>query len=195
VEGFYMKKYYGFLLLGLISFVLLIWKIANITEFGYYRIELIFIEIMILFSIVVAFKLYSRAKEGIFFAIVFFTLMSANSLYVFYKAFTFLSAIMLLWNLYGIVYFQKTKIKIRKKRRVLQKRRDYIDKQIGNIEEPKVIIEKKRYVAGKRGKYYYIEDHRNAKRITKKRHVVPHQRREEKAAILCSQGSRVQKDF
>ena len=68
-----------------------------------------------------------------------------------------------------IIYFAAAKKARKKCRRKLIKKRDEIDEQISTSEEvPKVIIEKKKWVAGKYGRFFYEEDGVDANRIKDK---------------------------
>jgi len=167
-----MKKYFSFIVLAAISFLISIFMLYKISDFNLFKKELLFIELMILLSIVVALKLFYTSKSGDFIASVFFALLSINSLIIFYKFRLVLSGAMLLITLYGLIYFLKARKPKKKKRRKLKRKSEEINKLIpGETKTPKVIIEKKKFVAGKRGAYYYSEGSDGAKRIKRKNRV------------------------
>jgi predicted membrane protein len=168
-----MRRYFSFILIALICFLLNIFLLTNISDYSFFRGELIFVELMILFSIAVAIKLYYESRSSDILAIVFFIISVINSLVIFSRWKTTIPTTLLLINLFGLVYFVSSKRPRKKKAIMLKRKQAEIDKQIGpdTDDEPKVIVEKKRFVAGKTGKFYYEDDHPNVKRIKEKNKV------------------------
>lgn len=160
-----MKKYFSFIIIAAISFLLNIFTLFNI-QFNF-KSQLVFVELMMLVAIIITIKLYRNPKPYNFLSVLFFMVLTLNSLYIFVNIMTILPTVILLLNLYGFIYFL-TQREIKKKRKIqIMNKEVELERQIGSDtdEIPKVIIENKKFVAGKRGKFFYLEDSIEAKRI------------------------------
>lgn len=169
-----MRKYTSFILLAFISFLLNIFILTSIKTIAVYRRELLFLELMILLAILIAIKLNYNTRASIPMAQMLFAILTINSLIFFVKCTSIIPSTLLLINMYGLLYFVKTTRCKRKKVILTHEKRKEIEKLLGGDldEHSEIIIEKIRYVAGKRGSYFYPEDHVKVNKIKKKNTVI-----------------------
>jgi len=168
-----MKKYYTFILVAMIAFLLNIFLLFNVETFNNFKFQLLFLELMVLISIAVAIKLYYKSKASNLFAIIFFVLMTIDSLFYFSLYKTIMPTAFLLISLYGLTYYIKQR-KPKKRKRVLPHRKeDEIKKLIPDHSDvaPKIIIEKKNFVASKNGKVFFEHGSKRVKNIKRKNRV------------------------